>query len=99
MTVAHLLRGYDRRTGGLEVAFGIGPHMLTGVRTALREADVEPELVDPYELTPDQTLRLAEVLGFSVEPHRLDYFIEAEEDWRVVAAIRDARGGMTCAQA
>lgn len=90
MTVAHYLRGYDRRTGRLGVEFAIVPTLLAAVRRALPDASDDPGLIDPYELTHCQTVRLAGLLDFEVYLGRFDYFVEAEEDWHVVAAIRDS---------
>jgi hypothetical protein len=91
MTIAHHLRGYHRQSGYLGAEFAIADRMLPDVRAILREAEDYPDLIDPYELARDQAFRLAEVLGFIVDPDLFDYFVEAEEDWRVVAVMRDAR--------
>ena len=91
MTVAYHLRGYHTRTGALGQEFVIGASTLLDVRRALRETGDDPELIDPHELGSNQARQVAEALGVSIDTERFDYFVEAEEDWRVVAAIRDAR--------
>jgi hypothetical protein len=101
MTVRHYLRGYakdmghpgidDPDMGDLVVEFRIDGRRLPDLREILRAAEDDPDLIDPYELAGDLATRLAEVLGVVVDPARLDYFVETEEDWRVVAAIRVAR--------
>ena len=91
MTIAHHLRGYHRQTGHIGAEFAITARTLPDVREVLRQSEDDPDLIDPYELARDQASRLAEILGVVVDPGRFDYFVEAEEDWRVVAAIRQTR--------
>ena len=89
MSVTHHLRGYDRRTGLSGFDDEIPPSMLSAVRDALPAAHDDPGLIDPHELTRDQTVWLAGLLG-SVVDAQFDYFVESEEHWRVVAAARES---------
>jgi len=88
MTIAWHLRGYDRRTETLGCEFDISPGMLPLVRAVLPKPENDPELIDPYVLTRDLTIRLADGIGVSIHPDRYDYFVEADEDWRLVEARR-----------
>jgi hypothetical protein len=90
VSVTHHLRGYDRRTGLPGFDDEIPASMLSAVREVLPATEDDPGLIDPHELTRDQTVWLAGLLGGVVDP-QFDYFVEAEEDWRVVAAIRESQ--------
>ena len=90
MTVKYHLCGFDRRTEFLGVDIDIPPAMLAAVRELLPEAADDPEFIDPHAITDSQAIRVAEVLGVSVDLDRFEYFIESDEDWRVVAAQVDA---------
>lgn len=86
MTVTWHLRGFHRHTEFLAVDFGIPQAMLPVVRQLLPEAEEDPDFVDPHEITPDQTARLAEALDLTVDPQLHYYYVESEEDPYVVAA-------------
>jgi hypothetical protein len=88
MTMSWHLRGYARETGRLSKDFHIQPDLLPIVRDVLPDTDEDPVLIEPHELSPSRADRLADAIGLVVQPDLFDYFIEAEEDWRVVAAIR-----------
>lgn len=90
MTVKYHLRGFDRRTEFLGVDIDISPELLAVVRELLPEAADDPEFIDPLPITDSQAIRVAEVLGVPVDPDRFEYFIESDEDWRVVAAQCEA---------
>ncbi len=90
MTMTWHLRGYHRPNGTLGFDLGLTPAMRLSVDEVLRASEDEPDLVDPYELARDQTVRMAEALDIAVDLDRFDYFVESEEDWRVVAIRRDA---------
>ena len=90
MTVKYHLCGFDRRTDFLGVDIEIPPAMLAAVRELLPEAADDPEFIDPHAITDSQAIRVAEVLGVSVDLERFEYFIESDEDWRVVAAQCEA---------
>ncbi len=90
MTVKYHLCGFDRRTESLAVDFDIRPEMLTVVHEPLPEAADDPEFIDPLPITDSQAIRVAEVLGVPVDLDRFEYFIESDEDWRVVAAQCEA---------
>jgi len=89
MTMTWHLRGYHRPDGALGFDLGLTPAMRLSVHEVLRASEDEPDLVDPYELARDQTVRMAEALDIAVDLDRFDYFVESEEDWRVVAMRRD----------
>jgi len=95
MTVTWHLRGFDKRTERESVDFIIPQAFVTRVRELFPQAKEDPELVDPHELTDDQALRVADVIGVTVDPARFDYSVESEEDWRIVAAQRDAMRART----
>jgi hypothetical protein len=88
MTMSWHLRGYARETGLLSKDFYIQPDMLPVVRNVLPDSHDDPVLIEPHELSPSRADRLADAIGVLVQPDLFDYFVEAEEDWRVVAAIR-----------
>lgn len=90
MTIAWHLRGYDRRSELLGVEFDISPKLLPIVRSLLPEPENDPGMIDPYELTRDETVRVADAIGVSIHPDRFHYFVEADEDWRMVEAKRDS---------
>lgn len=50
----------------------------------------DPDFVDPREITPDQTARLAEAMGLTIDPDLYYYPVESEEDPYVVAAQVEA---------
>lgn len=89
MTIAHHLRGYHWDSGQLGVDVHLRPEILPEVRDVLH-VEGDPRLIDPVELTPRQALRLADAFGLSIDPVGFDYFVEADEDWRVVAELHEA---------
>ena len=95
MTMTYHLRGYHRETEYLGSEFDLSPTMLPSVNEVLREAEDDSDLIDPYELEAEQTIRLAEALGIAVAPDVFDYFVESEEDWSIVAVRRDAMRSRT----
>lgn len=86
MTVAHHLRGYYKTTGSLGFDMSIVEVMLPAVRDALGDFAHDPDLIDPHELTREGAIRLEAATGLSLNRYRFDYFVEADEDWRLVAA-------------
>ena len=90
MTVKYHLCGYDRSTEFLGVDFDIPSAMLATIRDLLPHCDEDPEFIDPLPITTDQAIRVADALGVAVEPDRFVYYIESDEDWRVVAAKVEA---------
>jgi hypothetical protein len=64
--------------------------MLPFVKYLLPEASADPDLVEPHELVSDQVARTAQELGIDIDPEAFDFYLEADEDWRTVAAKRDA---------
>jgi hypothetical protein len=90
MTIAWHLRGYDRRSDLLAAEYDIKQELLPIMRDLLPEPENDPGMIDPYELTRDQTVRLADAIGLSIHPDRFDYFVEADEDWRMVEAKRES---------
>ena len=90
MTMSWHLRGYARETGLLSKDFYIQPDLLPVVRTVLPATYDDPILIEPRELTASRADRLADAIGVAVQPDMFDYFVEAEEDWRVVAAMRQS---------
>jgi hypothetical protein len=90
MSVTWHLRGYDRHSELLATQYEIPLEMLATIRAIVAAEDNDPAMLDPRELSWDQTVRLAQVSGWSIDPNRFDYFIEADEDWRVVEAKREA---------
>jgi hypothetical protein len=90
MSVAHHLRGYYRTTGSLGFDMGIGEEMLPAVRAALGDIAHDPALIDPHELTREATARLETTFGLCLNRHRFHYFVEADEDWRLVAESQRA---------
>jgi hypothetical protein len=90
MTVTWHLRGFDKSTDFLAIEFDIPRAALPSVRRVLPEAEDDPDFVDPREVTPHQTARLAEVLGVSLDPEAYHYSVESEEDPYVVAAQVEA---------
>lgn len=79
ITVKYHLFGFDRCTEFLAVDFDIPEALLPMVRQLLPEAEDDPDFVDPHEITSNQTARLAEILGLTIE-------VEPDEDAYVVAA-------------
>jgi len=88
MTVAYHLRGYDKTTELVGVEFDIPMTMLPFVRDLLPEASADPDLIEPHELVSDQVARLAHELGIGIDPDAFDFYIGADEDWRVVEAAK-----------
>jgi len=86
VTVTWHLRGFDKATEFEAVDFDIPQAMLPTVRQLLPEPEDDPDFVDPHELTGDQTARLAEALGLTVDPDLYHYYVESDEDPYVVAA-------------
>jgi hypothetical protein len=84
MTVACHLRGYDKTTEFVGVEFDIPVTLLPFVKDLLPEAATDPDLIEPHELAADRVVRLARELGISVDPDTFDFYIEADEDWRLV---------------
>jgi hypothetical protein len=84
--VKYHLRGFDKRTEYEAVDFEIPLSMLSNVRALVPQAEDDPEFVDPHELTRDQAVRVAEALGVTADPDRIDYYVESDEDPYVVAA-------------
>lgn len=90
MTVAHYLRGYHWDSGELGVDIHLDGEMWPAIKAALPTMAHDHDLIDPVALTHWQTVRLADATGLPVDPAGFDYFIEADEHWRVVAEVRDA---------
>ena len=86
MTVKYHLRGFDKRTEYEAVDFDIPASMLEIVHALVPQADKDTDFDDPHELTSDQAIRVADVLGVTVDPDRIDYYVESDEDAHVVAA-------------
>src|SRR5208337_1620111 len=84
MTVAYHLRAYDKTTGFVGVEFDIPVTLLAFVKDLFPEASADPDLIDPHESACDQVARLAHELGIGVDPDAFDFYIEADEDWRLV---------------
>ena len=90
MTMVWHLRGYERDTGLLGKDFPLAPVKVRAVRGVLSNRDGEAIPVDPSELTPRTADRIADAIGLPIDSDRFDYFVEAEEDWRIVAAMRES---------
>jgi hypothetical protein len=90
MTLAHHLRGYDRHTELLGVEYDIAEPLLALVKELVTAPSDDPDLIQPYPLDRTQVARLAEQIDEVVDPTAFDYFVEADDDWRSVAAKRDA---------
>ena len=90
MTVKYHLCGYDRGTEFLGVDIDIPPETLAIIRELLPEAADDPEFIDPLAITDIEAVRVAEVLGVPVDLDRFEYFVESDEDARVVAAQCEA---------
>ena len=90
VTVKYHLCGFDRLTDFLGVDIEIDKEKLAAVRDLLPDAVDDPEFIDPLAITDTQAIRVAELLGVSVDPDRFVYFIESDEDPWVVAAQVEA---------
>jgi hypothetical protein len=89
VTATYHLRSYEKATGQWDADIDLTPAQLPIVRGLLPETEYDPDLVHPRGLSRDQAVELAERIGVTVEPDNFDYFVEADEDWRVVASRRD----------
>ncbi len=88
MTVAYHLRGYDKTTELVGVEVDIPATTLPFLKDLVPQAAADPDLVEPHELARDQVARLACELGIGIDPDAFDFYIEADEDWRLVEAAR-----------
>jgi hypothetical protein len=90
MTLAHHLRGYGRHTELRGVEYDIAEPLLPLVNELVTARSDDPDLLQPYPLDRTQVARLAEQTGEAVDPTAFDYCVEADDDWKSVAAKRDA---------
>jgi hypothetical protein len=90
MSVTRWLRGYNRQTEVLGGQWGIPSDEMPWIRRTVGKPD-DPELLDPHPLSARQVRSLAARLCLPIDPTEYDYYIEAEDDWKKVAEMRDAR--------
>jgi len=90
MTIGHHLRGYDRQTELLRAEHNIAASLLPAVRELVGAPTDDPELLQPHALDLARATELATWLGVRPDLSSLDFFVEADEDRRIVAAKRDA---------
>lgn len=90
MSLARYLRGYDKRYETLRDQHDIPTGELPFLQELVGPAADDPDLFDPHPLGGSELRRLAQRLGITTDEDRYDYYVEAEEDWRRVAQMRDA---------
>jgi hypothetical protein len=90
MTMARYLRGYHWDSGQLGVDIYLDQDLWHAIQDVLPLAARDRDPIDPVKLTSWQTGRVADATGLPIDPSGYDYFLEADEHWRVVAEIRDS---------
>ncbi len=85
MSLKRYLRGYDRASEVLRVQYDFPDDLLPLARPLIGDVSDDPDLLDPHALTPAHVREIAEKLGLPIDGSRYDFYLEAEEDWRLVA--------------
>ena len=73
------LCGYDKATERLAAEYPIPARFLPTVRAVIEPVPDDRDLVLPYVLTARAVLRLAEVLGRTIDPDRYHYYFEGSD--------------------
>ena len=73
------LCGYDKATERLVEEHVVPGHLLPMVRTLIKPAAGDCDLVLPYELTTGAVLTLSQALGQTIDPAGNHYYFEASD--------------------
>ena len=79
MTVVYHLCGYDKVTELLNEEHPVPARLLPLVRTLIKPAPDDRDLVLPYELAAGAVVTLAEALKLNTDPAEYDYYFEASD--------------------
>lgn len=91
MSLTRWLRGYHRQTEVLGGQWNIPTDEMPWIRRTVGSKPDDPDLLDPHALTTRQVRTLIAKLNLRIDPTEYDYYVEAEEDWKKVAEMRDAQ--------
>jgi hypothetical protein len=71
------LHGYDKKTEFIAGEYLRPEELLSVIRTLIRPRRGDRDLAQSYDITPDNTRKLAALLGISVEADAYDFTIES----------------------
>ncbi len=86
MTLARHIRGYDPATDRLGASYPLSAETFAAVRRLVAAHPDDPDMIDPYELSP----AVVATLGLTPVSDSLLYYLEAEADPATVATARHA---------